>query len=131
MFKTMSEKTQNLIVEALNRATTKLSSFNVDIASVMGDDCEPFQVINDKVIDSIDRVIELFTDEDSNPEELNGYAKMISLKALNEYIQDLEKSMAYFIQFHVEIEIQTMVLSYQEKIQALYEAQIEFNIANN
>lgn len=131
MFKTMSEKTQNLIIEALNRATMKLSNYNVDIANVMGDNCEDFQGINDKVIDSIDRVIELFTDENSNPEELNGYAKMVSLKALNEYIQDLEKSMAYFTQFHMEIDIQNMVLSYQEKIRALYEAQIEFNIANN
>lgn len=131
MFKTMSEKTQNLIIEALNRATMKLSNFNVDIANVMGDNCEDFQAINDKVIDSVDRVIELFTDENSNPEELNGYAKMVSLKALNEYIQDLEKSMAYFTQFHMEIDIQNMVLSYQEKIRALYEAQIEFNIANN
>lgn len=126
MFKEMSQQTQDLIVESLNSVVTKLTCFNGEIAILMQDAAEPYQSINDAVTDKLENVAELFTEEGHVIDEVDSYAKMVVLKALNDRIKELETSLTYFIQFGEALPIEDVVFAYESKIKALYGAQMEF-----
>lgn len=126
MFKEMSQPTQLLIVESLNNVVTRLTCFNGEIATLLQDDAEPYQSINDAVTDKIENVVELFTEDGHVIDEVDAYAKMVVLKALNDRIKELETSMAYFLQFGEVLAVDNVVHAYENKIKALYTAQMEF-----
>lgn len=126
MFKEMSQQTQDLIVESLNSVVTRLTCFNGEIAILMQDAAEPYQRINDSVTDKLENVAELFTEEGHVIDEVDAYAKMVVLKALNDRIKELETSMAHFIQFGEVLPVEDVVFAYESKIKALYGAQMEF-----
>ena len=122
----MSQPTQALIVEALNSVVTKLTCYNGDIAVLMGDDAEPYQGINDAVTDRLENVIELFTEDGHVIDEVDAYAKMVILKALNDRIKELETSMSYFAQFGEALPVDGVIYAYETKIKSLFGAQMEF-----
>lgn len=122
----MSAQTQELIIESLNSVITKLTCFNGDIAVLMGDEAEPYQRINDSVTDTLETVVELFTEDGHVIDEVAAYAKMVVLKALNDRIKELETSMSYFAQFDEAVSATPVIAVYQSKIKALYGAQMEF-----
>lgn len=126
MLKEMSVQTQELIVESLNSVVTRLTCFNGDIVTLMQDDAEPYQRINDAVTDKLENVIELFTEDGHVIDEVDAYAKMVVLKALNERIKELETSLSYFVQFFEVLPTDHLIVSYQSKVKALYGAQMEF-----
>ena len=126
MLKEMSAQTQELIVESLNSVVTRLTCFNGDVAVLMQDDAEPYQRINDAVTDKLENVIELFTEDGHVIDEVDAYAKMVVLKALNERIKDLETSLSYFVQFFEMLPTDPLISAYQSKVKALYGAQMEF-----
>lgn len=126
MLKEMSVQTQELIVESLNSVVTRLTCFNGDVAVLMQDDAEPYQRINDAVTDKLENVIELFTEDGHVIDEVDAYAKMVVLKALNERIKELETSLSYFVQFFEVLPTDPLISAYQSKVKALYGAQMEF-----
>jgi len=126
MLKEMSAHTQELIVESLNSVVTRLTCFNGDIAVLMQDEAEPYQRINDAVTDKLENVVELFTEDGHVIDEVDAYAKMVVLKALNERIKELETSLSYFVQFFEVLPTDPVIAAYQSKVKALYGAQMEF-----
>lgn len=122
----MSVQTQELIVESLNSVVTRLTCFNGEVAVLMQDDAEPYQRINDAVTDKLENVIELFTEDGHVIDEVDAYAKMVVLKALNERIKELETSLSYFVQFFEVLPTDPLISAYQSKVKALYGAQMEF-----
>lgn len=126
MFKEMSQQTQDLIVESLNSVVTKLTCFNGDIAVLLEDRAEPYQSINDAVTDKLESVVELFTEDGHVIDEVDAYAKMVVLKALNDRIKELETSMTYFAQFGEALPVEEVIYAYEGKIKALFGAQMEF-----